>query len=83
MQFDEKPSWLNTLEKSECFKNIRTKLYQIATTILYAVISNIQTNTAPGIDRITRFWYKSLHSYRHELELIFNKPFNELIDTPD
>ena len=43
----------------------------------------IQYNKAPGIDRITGFWYKSLPSYRHELALLFNKAFSGLIDTPE
>ena len=47
------------------------------------MISKIQNNKAPRIDRITGFWYKSLHSYRHELALLFNKALNELIDTPE
>ena len=82
MNFNEKPIWLSTLESEYC-KNIKTKSYQITTTVLDAVISKIQNNKAPGIDRITGFWYKSLHSYRHELALLFNKAFSGLIDTPE
>ena len=47
------------------------------------MISKIQNNKAPGTDRITGFWYKSLHSYRHELGLLFNKTFSGLIDIPE
>ena len=82
VNFNEKPSWLSTLESDYC-KNIKPRLYQITPTVLDAVISKIQNNKAPGIDRITGFWYKSLHSYRHELTLLFNKAFNGLIDTPE
>ena len=46
------------------------------------MISKIQNNKAPGIDRITGFWYKSLHSYRHEL-VLFHKAFSGLIDIPE
>ena len=37
----------------------------------------------PGIDGIIVFWYKSLHLYRKELALLFNKAFNGLLDNPD
>ena len=79
VNFNEKPIWLRTLESEYC-KNIKPKSYQITTTVLDAVISKIQNNKAPGIDRITGFWYKSLHSYCHELVLLFNKAFSGLID---
>ena len=82
VNFNEKPIWLRTLESEYC-KNIKPKSYQITTTVLDAVISKIQNNKAPGIDRITGFWYKSLHSYRHELVLLFNKAFSGLIDIPE
>ena len=82
MNFNEKPIWLRTLESEYC-KNIKPKLYQITTTVLDAVVSKIQNNKAPGIDRITGFWYKSLHSYRHELALLFNKAFSGLIHIPE
>ena len=57
VNFNEKPIWLRTLESEYC-KNIKPKSYQITTTVLDAVISKIQNNKAPGIDRITGFWYK-------------------------
>ena len=79
MNFNEKPIWLRTLEKEYC-KNIKPKSYQITTTVFDAVISKIQSNKAPGIDQITRFWYKSLHQ---ELALLFNKAFSGLIDIPE
>ena len=82
MNFNEKPSWLSTLENYYC-KNNKPKSCQITPTVLDAVISKIQNNKAPGIDRMTGFWYKSLHSYRLELALLFNKAFNGLIDTPE
>ena len=47
------------------------------------MISKIQNNKAPGIDQITGFWYKSLHSNRHELAQLFNKTFSGLIDIPE
>ena len=75
--FNEKPVWLSSLESEYC-KNIKPKLYQIVTTILDAVISKIQNNKASGID-----WYKSLHSFCHELAPIFDKAFSGLIDTPE
>ena len=62
---------------------LKPKLYQITTTVLDAAISKIQNNKAPGIDRITAFWYKSLHSYRHEPALLFNNEFSRLIDIPE
>ena len=68
---------------SEYCKNINSKWYQITTTILDAAISKIQNSKAPGIDRITGFWYKSLHSYCHELALLFNKAFSGLTDIPE
>ena len=71
VNFNGKPIWLRTLESEYC-KNIKPKSYQITTTVLDTVISKIQNNKVPGIDRITRFWYKSLHSYRHELAPLFN-----------
>ena len=40
-----------------------------------------QNSSAPGVDQIIGFWYKSLQSYHHELELLFNKAFNGLLDT--
>ena len=82
VNFNEKSIWLRTLESEYC-KNIKPKLYQMTTTVLDAVISKIQNNKAPGIDRITGFWYKSLHSYRHELALLFNKAFSGLIHIPE
>ena len=82
VNFNEKPIWLSTLESEYC-KNIKPKSCQITNTVLDAVISKIQNNKATGIDRITGFWYKPLHSYRHELALLFNKVFNGLIDTPE
>ena len=72
--FNKKPTWLLELESEYC-KNIKLKLYQIATIVLDAVVSKIQNNKAPGIDRITGFWNKSLRSYCHELSLLFNKAF--------
>ena len=81
--FNEKPIWLRRLESEYC-KNIKPKLYQITTTVLDGVISKIQNNKAPGIDRIDGIdWYKSLHSYRHELALLFNKAFSGLIHIPE
>ena len=47
VNFNEKPIWLRTLE-SEHFKNIKSKLHQIPTTVLDAVI--IQNNKVPQID---------------------------------
>ena len=82
MNFNEKPVWLSTLESKYC-NNIKPKLYQIPTSVLDAVISIIQNNKPPGIDRITRFWYKWLHSYRHKLAVLFDKTFSELINTPE
>ena len=46
------------------------------------MISKIQ-NKAPGIDWITGFWYKPLHSYHHEPALLFNKAFSGLTDIPE
>ena len=69
MNFNEKPIWLSTVE-SEYSKNIKPKSYHITNTVLDAVISKIENSEVPGIDRITGFWYKSLHSYYHELALI-------------
>ena len=51
--------------------------------VLDAVTSKVQNNKAPGIYRITGFWYKSLHSYCHELVILFNKAFRGLIDIPE
>ena len=82
MNFNEEPIWLSTLESDYC-KNIKPKFYQITTTVLNAVISKIQNNKTAGINWITRFWYKSLHSHHHELALLFNKAFSALIDTPE
>ena len=70
VNFDEKPIWLRTLESEHC-KNIKPKSYQIATIVLDGVISKVQNNKGPGIDRTTGYWYKSFHSYRHELALLF------------
>ena len=80
VNFNEKPIWLRTLESEYC-KNIKPKSYQITTSVLDAMISKIQNNKAPGIERITRFWQKSLHSYCHGL-VLFNKAFSGLIDIP-
>ena len=80
VNFNEKPIWLRTLESEYC-KNIKPKSYQITTSVLDAMISKIQNNKAPGIEQITGFWYKSLHSYCHGL-VLFNKAFSGLIDIP-
>ena len=47
------------------------------------MILKIQNNKEPGIDGITRFWYKSLHSYHKEIELLVNKAINRLFDISD
>ena len=54
VNFSEKANWLSALESEHC-KNIKSESYQIATTILDVMVSKIQNNKAPGIDRIARF----------------------------
>ena len=55
----------------------------MTTNLLDALILKIQNNEAPGIDAVIEFWYKSLHSSRNEVVLVFNKTFNGLLDIPD
>ena len=80
--FNNDAPWIRTLENEYCANTQPCENSEITINGVNDAISKLQDIKSPVNDLIVGYWYKHLKFYRNDLDALFNRTLNSIIEIP-